>query len=130
MKSLFTESAGTLPSRAGRSRAGLQLPLRAQAATSPLADAAATREWGEHGGSSTRTAEELDRSFTPGTAWAHQTDTLRDQKHGRDSTVLRLLPFNHSFTGDCSHSTSSLSSITQSSCLCLHPHHKGIHSCD
>lgn len=27
MKSLFTESAVTLPSRAGRSRAGLQLPL-------------------------------------------------------------------------------------------------------
>lgn len=47
-----------------------------------------------HGSSSTRTAEEL----TVYTMYrmGHQTETLHEQKHVRDSTVLRLVPFNHS----------------------------------
>lgn len=86
MKSLFTESAGSLPSRAGRSRAGLQLPL-IQADTGehkqprPLWQTLLwPRHGGEHGSSSTTTAEELDSSLTPRTEWAHQTDTLQEHR--------------------------------------------------
>lgn len=85
---------------------------------------------GEHGSGSTATAEGLDRSFAPCTACAHQTQTLHDQKDVRDRTIVRLLPFNHSFTGDSSQSTLSLSSITPCPCVYLYPYHKEIHSCD
>lgn len=68
------------PPQQSREKQGrIAAPWRAQAATSPRTDTAVTREWGEQGGSSTGTAEELDRSFTPGTGWAHQTDTLHDR---------------------------------------------------
>lgn len=93
-----------------------------------------TRLWhgngGEHGSGSTATAEELGRSFAPCTECARQTETRHGQKDVRDRTTVRLLPFNHSFTGDSSQSTSSLSSVTPRPCLYLYPYRKEIHSCD
>lgn len=103
---------------------------RAQAATSPLPDTAATRgwvrAWEQLPWDSWGAGQEFHTRYTMGTSDTH----LHDHKHGRDRTVLRLLPFNHSFTGDSSQSTSSLSSITPHPCLYLYPEHKEIHSCD
>lgn len=77
MKSLFTESARPLPSRAGRSRAGLQLPpwvgQREHKQPRPLCQTPLPHGMGRAWSSSTGMAGELGRSFTPRTLWAHQT---------------------------------------------------------